>query len=74
MLQIQYWLNYNFKISFFFHYFIIKINYSYPGLRGSPGGLKLTIKVAVSGLRSKGDWGPKEPNDGLLSNLKPENS
>jgi len=32
------------------------MNYAYPaGLRGAPGGLKLTIRVAVSGLRSRGD-------------------
>lgn len=49
-------------------------NYAYPGLKGSPGGLKLTIKVAVSGFRSKGDWGPIELRDILLSNLKPENN
>jgi len=48
------------------------MNYAYPaGLRGAPGGLKLTIRVAVSGLRSRGDCGPIEPSDILLSNLKP---
>lgn len=45
----------------------------YPGLKGSSGVLKLTIKVAVSGFRSNGDWGPIEFNDKLLSILKPEN-
>lgn len=48
------------------------MNYAYPaGLRGAPGGLKLTIRVAVSGFRSRGDWGPIELSDRLLSNLKP---
>lgn len=53
----------------------LKKMYAYPaGLKGSPGGLKLTIKVAVSGFRSSGDWGPIELSDRLLSNLKPESN